>query len=78
VAERQGGVEVSVEDDGCGFDREEALRDAPAELRFGLSGMVERVRMLGGELELETAPGRGTRIGFVLEPLGPPDGSGAA
>lgn len=78
VAERQGGVEVSVEDDGCGFDREQVLRDAPAELRFGLSGMAERVRMLGGELEIETGPGRGTRVGFALEPLDSPDASGAA
>jgi signal transduction histidine kinase len=75
VAERQGGVEVSVEDDGCGFDRDEVLRDAPAALRFGLTGMVERLRMLGGELELETAPGCGTRVGFVLEPLEPQGGA---
>jgi signal transduction histidine kinase len=30
--------------------------------RFGLIGMNERVKLLGGELKLETSPGKGTRV----------------
>jgi signal transduction histidine kinase len=67
VVEREGSVEVSVEDDGHGFDREVALLEAAALRRFGLTGMVERVQMLGSELVVDTEPGVGTRIGFVLE-----------
>jgi two-component system sensor histidine kinase UhpB len=67
VVEREGSVEVSVEDDGRGFDREAALLEASALRRFGLTGMLERVQMLGSELVVETEPGAGTRISFVLD-----------
>jgi signal transduction histidine kinase len=67
VIEHEGTVEVSVEDDGDGFDRDAALLEAGALRRFGLTGMIERVRMLGSELEVESASGQGTRVGFVLD-----------
>jgi len=67
VLEQKGMVDVSVEDDGAGFDREAALLEAGALRRFGLSGMIERVHMLGSKLEIESAPGVGTRIGFLLD-----------
>jgi signal transduction histidine kinase len=75
VIEREGSVEVSVEDDGRGFDRDAALLDASALRRFGLTGMLQRVNMLGSELEIETEPGGGTRVSFVLDAWDP---SGAA
>lgn len=71
VIERDGSVEVSVEDDGRGFDRDAALLDASARRRFGLTGMLERVNMLGSELEIETEPGCGTRVSFVLDAWDP-------
>jgi signal transduction histidine kinase len=71
VIERDGSVEVSVEDDGRGFDRDAALLDASALRRFGLTGMLERVNMLGSELEIETEPGGGTRVSFVLDAWDP-------
>jgi signal transduction histidine kinase len=67
VVEREGCVEVSVEDDGRGFDRDAALLEASVLRRFGLTGMLERVEMLGSELEIESEPGGGTRVGFVLD-----------
>jgi signal transduction histidine kinase len=67
VVERAGAVEVSVEDDGRGFDCETAQLEAMAHRRFGLAGMIERVEMLGSGLEITSAPGEGTRISFVLE-----------
>jgi signal transduction histidine kinase len=66
VIEREGSVAVSVEDDGCGFDRDTALLESSILRRFGLTGMCERVEMLGGELQIDSEPGAGTRIGFVL------------
>jgi PAS domain S-box-containing protein len=56
---REGGaVQLIVEDDGRGFDVEEALRRG----RLGLLGMRERAQMLGGTLEIESTPGYGTAI----------------
>jgi signal transduction histidine kinase len=49
-------VVAMVEDDGVGFDPEEAARRG----RLGLLGVRERVEMLGGRLEIESQPGEGT------------------
>lgn len=54
----EAGTELVVSDDGCGFD----ARAADAADGLGLRGMHERMRLLGGKLELDSAPGRGTRI----------------
>jgi signal transduction histidine kinase len=51
------GVSLVVEDDGEGFDPARAGRG-----HLGLVHMRERVEVLGGQLELETAPGRGTSV----------------
>ncbi len=49
---------LTVEDDGEGFNPEEAKgRD-----RWGLIGMEERARLLGGRFLLRSRPGEGTRI----------------
>lgn len=52
---------LEVEDDGRGFD----VEDAPPE-RFGLVGMNERARLLGGALEIHSDPGMGTRIAVTV------------
>jgi signal transduction histidine kinase len=49
-------VRVSVEDDGIGFGA-----PTPA-FAYGLAGMRERVRTLGGQLQLENRPGGGARL----------------
>jgi signal transduction histidine kinase len=52
-------VQFTVQDDGVGFD--------PSQVRgLGLIGMEERVRRLGGKLEVESQPGRGTVIAAEL------------
>ena len=53
-------LELSVRDDGLGFDPM-ALRRSPA-ASFGLSSMRERVRLVGGQIEIRTAPGAGTEV----------------
>jgi two-component system NarL family sensor kinase len=59
-----GQVRLRVEDDGVGFDP----MDLPPD-RFGVVGMGERARLLGGSLTIETSPGGGTAIDVVV-PLG--------
>jgi signal transduction histidine kinase len=63
---RDEGIELCISDAGCGFD--------PAASRhtsgLGLVSMRERLRPLGGRLDIESAPGQGTRLRVSL-PLGP-------
>jgi signal transduction histidine kinase/streptogramin lyase len=54
-------VRLTVRDDGRGFDPETS-RERPRGDHFGLAGISERTRSLGGELRLETRPGAGTEI----------------
>jgi len=56
------GIDVSVEDDGKGFDVVGTMEHAATGKALGLLGMQERVGMAGGELEIDSMPGEGTRI----------------
>jgi signal transduction histidine kinase len=51
-------IRLVVIDDGCGF----AYSDVDRRMHFGLELMKERLIMVGGSLEIDTAPGEGTRI----------------
>jgi PAS domain S-box-containing protein len=64
-ADREG-LGLQVEDRGAGFDPHGV---AAAGTSGGLSGMQERVRLLGGRLDVDSAPGAGTRVTAEL-PLG--------
>ena len=65
-------VTLLVQDDGAGFDRAEIERDGALH-SLGLRGMVERARLLGGTLELDSTPGWGTRVraSIPLPPASP-------
>ena len=52
-------LRLSVQDDGQGFDWEAAQSRPPG---LGLTSMLERSKILGGSLQIESAPGRGTSI----------------
>jgi signal transduction histidine kinase len=52
-------VTLTVTDDGCGFDVAEAEGRRPG---MGLFAMRERVALVDGTLEIESAPGTGTRV----------------
>ncbi|HSR94940.1 MAG TPA: GAF domain-containing sensor histidine kinase [Solirubrobacterales bacterium] len=69
VTAGEGRLGVLISDDGRGFD--------PAADRngFGLAGMRERVELAGGELQIESKPGGGTRV-MASVPLGAEAGSG--
>ena len=52
------GLQLAVADAGTGFD----LRQQRPRPSLGLASMHERVRLLGGELDIESAPGHGTTV----------------
>lgn len=60
-------VILTIQDDGVGFD---PLNVPPN--RFGITGMNERIKLLGGVLRLESSPGTGTRLEASV-PLGSND-----
>ncbi len=53
-----GGLSLAVSDDGVGFDRENPDKG----MRLGLLSMRERVRLVSGTLDIDSAPGAGTTI----------------
>ncbi|MFO0651283.1 MAG: sensor histidine kinase [Polyangiales bacterium] len=60
-------LSLDVRDDGVGF-----TPGAPGVGAFGLRGMHERARALGGTLRVESAPGLGTRVLLTLPWEGSP------
>lgn len=62
IERRREHVLVIVEDDGKGFDLESAAHSWGAGRGLGLLGMQERVALVGGSLNIESAPGGGTTV----------------
>jgi len=64
AAQGAAGLRLAVADDGCG------MQPGTPTSRFGLSGMRERVEMLGGRFSVESAPGQGLRFEAHLPAVG--------
>jgi signal transduction histidine kinase len=50
---------LTIDDDGKGF--------GPGTLGYGVEGMIERARMVGGRVELERPAGGGARVRFEAQ-----------
>jgi signal transduction histidine kinase len=50
-------IAMEIRDNGVGFDVDWAMMDAARRGRIGLLGMIERVRLIGGDLQIESRPG---------------------
>jgi two-component system sensor histidine kinase UhpB len=55
-------IKLEVSDDGIGFNMPKSPTDFAPNGRFGLLGMRERAELIGARLEVESAPGNGTRL----------------
>lgn len=55
-------LEVDIKDDGCGFEK----RTVSKEKGFGLFGMRERIKPLGGTLRINSILGKGTTVSIRL------------
>ncbi|MDA1347391.1 MAG: histidine kinase [Chloroflexi bacterium] len=70
-------LEISVQDNGRGFDPETVVRDDTGR-GVGLVSMRERAELLGGKLSIESGPGLGCRVLLIIPmeeaKLGPDNG----
>jgi signal transduction histidine kinase len=55
-------IQTIIEDDGCGFDTTKRHRVADHSGGLGVSGIRERLSLLGGTLEIESAPHQGATL----------------
>jgi signal transduction histidine kinase len=55
-------IRGTLSDDGVGFDLARSANGSG----LGLNTMKDRIKKLGGELSIDPAPGKGTKISFVL------------
>ena len=57
---------VDVEDDGKGFAFENTVSGTGQAKSMGIEGMIERASLAGGELQIDTEPGKGTAVRAVF------------
>ena len=62
LEKREQNIMLIIEDDGNGFDLKEDRALGEYGGGLGLTGMSERAALIGGTIEIESAPGRGTTI----------------
>lgn len=62
LTQDQATCRVGLRDNGVGFDKSSTAGGGG----FGLKGMRERIEKVGGQLEIETAPGKGTHIAIAV------------
>lgn len=67
LVQREARLCIAVRDWGCGFDPGQT-----PEGRFGMRGIRERVRLLGGDVSITSAPGQGTIVSVELPIVRPP------
>jgi two-component system, sensor histidine kinase LadS len=70
IMRKPAAIELTIWDDGIGFDSSRMAKTIPFELGFGLSNMKERVKILGGELKVIAKVNEGTILRVVI-PLAP-------
>jgi signal transduction histidine kinase len=64
IEEKERRVFFTVRDNGIGFNVDETFQKLHAEMGMGLATMTERVRILGGDLDIQSSIGEGTVITF--------------
>ncbi|MCA1959128.1 MAG: histidine kinase [Nitrospira sp.] len=55
-------LRITIIDNGVGFDMEAVLRDPEKWDHFGIKGILERARLVGGEGRIESKKGHGTKV----------------
>ncbi|MDE3090510.1 MAG: GAF domain-containing protein [Chloroflexota bacterium] len=72
VQRRENVLVATVEDQGGGFDVNRVMNSYPDGTSLGLQNMHDRAMLINGDLRIDSAPNRGTRVTLVV-PLPPPN-----
>ncbi|MFC1945483.1 PAS domain-containing sensor histidine kinase, partial [Chloroflexota bacterium] len=59
-------VSITVRDNGVGFSLPDKIDELARGGKLGLTGMQERVQLVGGTLEINSAVGKGTRVSLEI------------
>src|SRR5699024_9530351 len=59
-------IKMMVEDEGKGFDSDKKELKMTADGGFGLFNIRERVEILGGRMDIQSKPGKGTKISLMV------------
>jgi signal transduction histidine kinase len=62
----EGHAKIVVEDHGTGFDLSAKEECSCRDCGFGLFSIRERLRVMGGDVLIETVPGRGTKVSLSI------------
>jgi CheY-like chemotaxis protein len=66
LCQEGGGIQVTVKDKGTGFDPRRLRAAGGHAGGTGLFSMRERISLVGGRLEIESRPGRGSRFRLIV------------
>ncbi len=66
MEENNNHLHITVEDDGIGFDTSKAETKKNKVSGFGLFSIRERLRYIGGNLEIESKSRKGTQVSLVV------------
>ena len=64
-----GRIRIDVEDEGVGFDPAQPYEEGAQSKGMGLFSIKERLSYLGGSLEIDSAPGCGSRFKLITPPI---------
>jgi signal transduction histidine kinase len=67
----EGRLELTIEDDGTGFELEQVRSAQRRDRHFGIVAMTERARLVGGAFAIHAAPGAGVRIEVSVPAIAP-------
>ncbi|UCD50308.1 MAG: PAS domain S-box protein [Phycisphaerales bacterium] len=68
IRRESGSIQITLTDDGTGFDVDEILSYPPQKRSVGLFNILERLDYVGGSLDMESQPGKGSRF-LLVAPL---------
>ncbi len=60
------GLQIDIEDNGVGFDVDEVTSTVESGRGLGLTGLRERMELIGGAAVIDSSPGDGTRVRFAV------------
>jgi PAS domain S-box-containing protein len=65
IRKKNNNIQIKVEDDGVGFNPDEVAATAAINTKFGLFSIRERLEHFGGNIEIDSAPGKGCKITLI-------------